>query len=158
RNLITNAIRYTHTGGLLIGCRKRGAQVQIEIVATGIGIAPDQTRELFREFPQLGSPEPDRLEGLGLGPAITAGLANSPGHPISPVSQVGRGSTFRLHVPLARGMLIEDVFRPSSDTSLLFSQRLQGLRVLIVEDDMIVRRSEERRVGKECRYRWSWEH
>src|SRR5690606_6445989 len=78
-------------------------------------------------------------KGLGLGLAITEGLANSLGHRISLVSQVGRGSTFRLHVPLARGMLIEDVFRPSSDTSLLFSQRLQGLRVLIVEDDMIVR-------------------
>ena len=139
RNLITNAIRYTHTGGLLIGCRKRGAQVQIEIVDTGIGIAPDQTREIFREFHQLGNPERDRLKGLGLGLAITEGLANSLGHRISLVSQVGRGSTFRLHVPLARGMLIEDVFRPSSDTSLLFSQRLQGLRVLIVEDDMIVR-------------------
>lgn len=139
RNLITNAIRYTHTGGLLIGCRKRGAQVQIEIVDTGIGIAPDQTRAIFREFHQLGNPERDRLKGLGLGLAITEGLANSLGHRISLISQVGRGSTFRLHVPLAQGMLIEEVFKPSPDTSPLYSKRLQGLRVLIVEDDMIVR-------------------
>lgn len=153
RNLITNAIRYTETGGLLIGCRKRGAEVQIEIADTGIGIAPEQRQEIFREFHQLGNPERDRLKGLGLGLAITEGLANSLGHRISLVSRIGRGSIFRLHVPIAEGTLSDDTFLSPADSPLQ-SERLQGLRVLVVEDDMIVRQGMMQLLenwGCECR-------
>lgn len=152
RNLITNAIRYTDTGGLLIGCRKRHSEVLIEVIDTGIGIAPEQKSEIFREFHQLGNPERDRLKGLGLGLAITEGLANSLGHGISVVSQVGRGSIFRLHVPLANSALSEDVLLPV-DTPLQ-SERLQGLRVLVIEDDIIVQQAMMQLLehwGCECR-------
>ncbi len=138
RNLITNAIRYTHQGGLLIACRKRGDDVQIEVFDTGIGIAPEQQEEIFREFHQLGNPERDRVKGLGLGLAITDGLARSLEHGLSLVSRPGRGSVFRVRLPLARTGFDENLFTVADDQQLM-SNHLQGLHVLVIEDDFFVR-------------------
>lgn len=137
RNLVINAIRYTHQGGLLIGCRKRGQQVLIEVFDTGIGIEPTQQREVFREFHQLGNPERDRLKGLGLGLAITEGLARVLNHEVSLESRPGRGSVFRVRLPLAAGEADEAVFSQSDDTQLYLSQ-LQGLRVMVIDDNASV--------------------
>lgn len=153
RNLITNAIRYTHQGGLLIACRKRDEHVQIEVFDTGIGIAPEQQAEIFREFHQLGNPERDRVKGLGLGLAITDGLANSLQHGLSVVSQPGRGSVFRIRLPLASTDLDDNVFA-LPDRTPLKADNLQGLRVLVIEDDAIVRRGMVQLLedwGCECR-------
>ena len=153
RNLITNAIRYTDHGGVLIACRKRGQEVQIEVVDTGIGIAPEQQQAIFQEFHQLGNPERDRLKGLGLGLAITEGLARSLNHRISLVSLLGKGSTFRLHVPLANGALSEDVFTPSLMATAP-SSSLAGLRVLVIDDDALVSQALKQLLeswGCECR-------
>jgi signal transduction histidine kinase len=79
RNLISNAINYTSSGGILIGCRQRGEHLLIEVWDTGIGIPPAQQQEVFREFHQLGNPERDRRKGLGLGLAIVRGLAHTMG-------------------------------------------------------------------------------
>ncbi|TBU95984.1 hybrid sensor histidine kinase/response regulator [Stutzerimonas kirkiae] len=138
RNLISNAIRYTEQGGILVACRCRGRQVVIEIFDTGIGIAPEQRREVFREFHQLGNPERDRRKGLGLGLAIAEGLARSMGHRLSLVSRLGRGSVFRVEVPLAQdalpaGGLENPPLQALRDTSL------EGKRVLVVDDDESVR-------------------
>ncbi|QLF95056.1 response regulator [Pseudomonas sp. ABC1] len=138
RNLITNAIRYTETGGLLVACRKRGERVSIEVIDTGIGIDARQQREIFREFHQLGNPERDRLKGLGLGLAITDGLVRSLGHGLSLVSEPGRGSIFRVLLPLARSDFSEDV-RDLMGGPALPSGLLQGLRVLVIEDDASLR-------------------
>ncbi len=73
RNLVLNAIRYTDRGGLLIGCRRRGDDVSIEVYDTGIGIPAAKQDDIFREFYQLGNPERDRHKGLGLGLAIARG-------------------------------------------------------------------------------------
>lgn len=140
RNLVTNAIRYTDSGGLLIGCRKRATEVQIEVIDTGIGIEPEQHQAIFREFHQLGNPERDRLKGLGLGLAITDGLAQSLGHRISLLSQLGRGSIFRLHVPLAQTSLSDEPFLTTTAPALQL-ERLQGLKVLLIDDDPIVRQA-----------------
>jgi len=67
RNLVSNAIRYTNHGGVLIGCRLRGDTVWVEVYDTGIGIAPENQQDIFKEFHQLGNPERDRRKGLGLG-------------------------------------------------------------------------------------------
>ena len=86
RNLVSNAIRYTERGGVLVACRQHGSQAAIEIWDTGIGIAPENQQEVFREFHQLGNPERDRHKGLGLGLAIADGLARTLKHGLSLVS------------------------------------------------------------------------
>ncbi|UVE18068.1 hybrid sensor histidine kinase/response regulator [Pseudomonas sp. LS44] len=138
RNLIANAIRYTERGGLLVACRRRGDAVLIEVFDTGIGIEPSQQGDVFREFHQLGNPERDRLKGLGLGLAITEGLARSLGHGVSLVSRPGRGSVFRIRLPLAQGNFSDDVFEQPSAPQLQ-AKRLRGLRVLVIDDDASVR-------------------
>lgn len=138
RNLITNAIRYTEHGGLLVGCRRRGDEVLIEVIDTGIGIEEHQQTGIFREFHQLGNPERDRQKGLGLGLAIAEGLVHSLGHTLSLVSRPGCGSTFRVRLPLTRNGLSEDVTKLLGGPQLQ-SGLLRGLHVLVIEDDVIVR-------------------
>jgi signal transduction histidine kinase len=138
RNLISNAIRYTHQGGLLVACRKRGERLLIEVFDTGIGIAPDHQREVFREFHQLGNPERDRHKGLGLGLAIADGLARSMELQLSVNSQPGRGSVFRIEVPLAQNVLAtESQDRHAPHT--VHSANLKNQRVLVIDDDESVR-------------------
>lgn len=152
RNLITNAIRYTHHGGLLVGCRKRGTNVMIEIFDTGVGIDPSQHTEIFREFRQLGNPERDRLKGLGLGLAICEGLARSLGHPLTLSSKPGRGSVFRIQVPMASGAFVDTVFA-SVEGPPPPTRKLYGLRVLVIDDDAIVRQGMQQLLeywGCEC--------
>ena len=134
RNLVTNAIRYTARGGVLVGCRRRGAAVVIEVWDTGIGIAPEHQAEVFREFHQLGNPERDRNKGLGLGLAIASGLAAALGHKLTLASRPRRGSVFRLTVPLSR-----EVPLPEPATRSGGKARLLKLRVLVIDDDEIVR-------------------
>ncbi len=135
RNLVLNAIRYTERGGLLIGCRRRGEAISIEIFDTGVGIPPDKHEEIFREFYQLGNPERDRQKGLGLGLAIARGLATSMRHSLTLSSRPGRGSVFRVLVPRA----FETA--PGVDQGLEgpVDDRLAGARIVIIDDDAIVR-------------------
>jgi len=134
RNLVSNAIRYTERGGLLVTCRLRAGQVVLEVWDTGIGITASQQREVFREFHQLGNPERDRRKGLGLGLAIVEGLAQTLGHALSLVSIPGRGSVFRLALPAATDPVIATELAPM----LAKSQRLD-MRVLVIDDEESVR-------------------
>lgn len=136
RNLISNAIRYTERGGVLIACRRRGGMLVVEVRDTGIGIAPEHQQEVFREFHQLGNPERDQLKGLGLGLAIAQGLANVCGHLLTLTSWVGRGSIFRLNVPLASLASMQDVQSPAQTYD---APDLKGMRVLVLDDDEAVR-------------------
>ncbi|WJD60328.1 ATP-binding response regulator [Pseudomonas kurunegalensis] len=153
RNLITNAIRYTERGGVLIGCRRRGDHALIEVVDTGIGIDVAHQAAIFREFHQLGNPERDRTKGLGLGLAITDGLATSLKHDMSLVSEPGRGSIFRISVPLAQRCTID--YAPNSQEVLAdYGAPMQGLCVLVIDDDLIVRQAMEHLLsdwGCDCR-------
>ena len=133
RNLITNAIRYTNQGGLLIACRQRGKNTILEIWDTGIGIAPEHQKEIFREFHQLGNPERDRKKGLGLGLAIADGLVRVMNHELTLASVPARGSVFRLTLPVAANAPVEQSVMVQSKTRLL------NARVLVIEDDEIVR-------------------
>ena len=133
RNLVSNAIRYTAHGGLLVACRKRGDHAVLEVWDTGIGIAPAHQREVFREFHQLGNPERDRQKGLGLGLAIADGLARALGHDLSLASAPQRGSVFRLALPLAAEMPVEKHALAQPRTLML------NVRVLVLDDDEAVR-------------------
>ncbi len=102
RNLVDNAIRYTERGRIMIDCVPHGARLRIEVHDTGIGIASEQQGRIFEEFHQVGNPERDRDQGLGLGLAIVRRLARLLDHPVEVVSKPGRGSIFSVSVPLGR--------------------------------------------------------
>ncbi len=133
RNLLLNAIRYTERGAVLMACRRRGERAVIEVWDTGIGIPPDQHQFIFREFHQLGNPERDRRKGLGLGLAIVDGLARAMSVDVSLASRLGRGSVFRLSLPIS--------LQPWQETELPVHEEpdLGGLKVLLVDDDETVR-------------------
>ena len=135
RNLVSNAIRYTDRGGVLVGCRQRGDKVVVEVCDTGIGIAPENQQDIFREFHQLGNPERDRRKGLGLGLAIVQGLTHTLGHRLTLSSIPGRGSVFRLELPLVNKLYPLEIDRPQA---VEFTTPLRGYHALVIEDDDIV--------------------
>ena len=137
RNIISNAIRYTDRGGIIIGCRRRDDGISIEVYDTGIGIAADQQADIFNEFRQLGNSERDRRKGLGLGLAIVHRLAASLDHSISLSSVVGRGSVFRVGVPMASDRHHGAETDGHPDPKPL--GQLVGRTFLVVDDDAIVR-------------------
>ncbi|MGE5475584.1 MAG: ATP-binding protein [Bacteroidales bacterium] len=102
-NLIANAIRYTADGRVVVGCRRQGGFLRIEVWDTGIGIPADQLQAVFEDFYQIGNPERDRAKGLGLGLSVVQRTAQLLGHRITVLSRPGRGSMFAVTVPLAAG-------------------------------------------------------
>lgn len=134
RNLVSNAIRYTQRGGLLVVCRQRRHEAVLEVWDTGIGIAVEQQQAVFREFHQLGNPQRDRTLGLGLGLAIVHGLANTLGHALSLKSVVHRGSVFRLSLPTVP--YASTLVANAPDSGVV---QLPQLRVLVIDDDEAVR-------------------
>ena len=132
-NLIANAIRYTHQGGVLVACRRRGEGLLLQVFDTGVGIAADQLELIFEEFVRLGGGHPGD-QGLGLGLAIVKRTAALLGLPLQVHSCPGRGSVFSLLLPLA---LVRDA-NPSSLPNPLpeaLRQRVRGAFVLVVDDD-----------------------
>lgn len=103
RNLLVNALRYTQSGGVLLGCRRLSGRVRVEVWDTGPGIPPERQAEIWEEFTQLGNAERDRSKGLGLGLAIVARTGKLLNHPVGVLSRPGKGSVFYIEVPLADG-------------------------------------------------------
>jgi len=101
QNFVSNARRYTLQGGVVVGCRRRGDQVAIQVVDTGIGIAAEDHKVVFQEFKRLGGRNKRAKRGLGLGLAIVDRIARLLGHPIGMRSEPGRGSLFEVVVPRA---------------------------------------------------------
>ncbi|MFZ6756258.1 hybrid sensor histidine kinase/response regulator [Undibacterium sp. Ji50W] len=134
RNLVSNAIRYTEQGGVLIGCRRRGGHLLLEIWDTGIGIHASQHQEIFLEFNQLSNPERDRRKGLGLGLAIADSLARKLGCELSLASRPGRGSVFRLALPVSDSALLPQL---AADSVPDFST-MKDVRVLVIDDEEMV--------------------
>lgn len=99
RNLISNAVKYTDRGAVLVGARRRGGGAAVEVWDTGRGIAPELRQTIFEEFYQVDNPERDREKGLGLGLAIVQRVAPLIGAEITLDSTLGRGSVFRLALP-----------------------------------------------------------
>lgn len=100
RNLVHNALRYTRCGGILIGCRRRGDAVLVQVWDTGIGIAEPHLTMIFEDFYQVDNPSRDRNRGLGLGLSIVQRTGQLLGHKVSVASRPGRGSVFTIAVPL----------------------------------------------------------
>ncbi len=105
-NLISNAIRYTQRGGVVVGVRRHGSRIAIDVVDTGIGIAPTDRERVFEEFFRVRSPAataPAR-RGMGLGLAIVRRFADLLGHDVALDSTLGSGSRFRVFVPRAAAL------------------------------------------------------
>lgn len=132
RNLVSNAVRYTGQGGVLVAVRRRADALRIEVRDSGAGI-PDEHRErIFQEFVQLDHPVRDRTRGLGLGLAIVQRSAALLGHRIGLRSQPGKGSCFWIEVP--RAQLAPARSRPAPGMPTL-----AGRHAVLVEDDGAVR-------------------
>lgn len=101
RNLLVNALKYTRTGSILLGCRLADGDVRIEVWDSGPGIPPDKHDEIFEEFTQLDNPSRDRSRGLGLGLSVVAKTGQLLGHPVGVRSELGKGSMFYVQVPMA---------------------------------------------------------
>jgi PAS domain S-box-containing protein len=131
RNLIENALRYTCKGGVLLAVRRRGERVRIDVIDTGVGIPEDMQAEIFEEFHQLNNPGRNLEQGLGLGLAIVARLADLLDAKVEVASRVGRGSRFSLSLPLVQeaASFVPD---PPAFTD-------PGGRLLIIEDNVLVR-------------------
>ena len=97
-NLISNAVRYTETGGVVVGCRRRAGKVWLEVCDSGVGIPSDKLDAIFDEFRQLGERSQDR-QGSGLGLAIVKRTATLLGLDVRVSSTPGRGSLFAIELP-----------------------------------------------------------
>lgn len=136
RNLISNALKYTIRGKVLLGCRRCGDMLRIEVWDTGIGIPEHQLQAVFEEFYQLDNPARDRRLGIGLGLSILQRLASLLDHPIDVHSRAGVGSMFAVSVPI--GQLSSDD-RLAHDCAGTANVAPRTGEVLIVEDDPSVR-------------------
>ncbi len=134
RNLLSNALRYTRQGKVLLGLRRAGDRVRLEVWDTGPGIAEADQARIFEEFFQADNPERDRGKGLGLGLAIIDRLAHLLDHRVSFRSWPGHGSVFRVEVPLAA----EDTARRPA-RALPASDALAGKLALLIDDDEQIR-------------------
>ena len=133
RNLVSNAIRYTSSGSVLLGCRRKGNTVNIEVHDTGIGIAEDNLDKIFDEFYQVGNPERDRQKGIGLGLAIVKRLSQLIECPIEVRSTPSRGTVFRISVPF-----VDKIAEPAAPTQYYIND-LKGTQVIIVDDELLIR-------------------
>jgi len=106
QNLVSNAIKYTERGRVLVGCRRDGEQVRIEVHDTGPGIPTAQQSLVFKEFQRLGQ-HAATVQGLGLGLSIVERMGRVLAHPIKLKSKPDRGSVFSVTVPLALAERIE---------------------------------------------------
>jgi signal transduction histidine kinase/CheY-like chemotaxis protein len=129
RNLVSNAVRYTDRGCVLLGCRRRGGRVRLEVWDTGRGIPPEARGLVFDEFAQVQVAGAERGPGLGLGLAIVRRLSDLLGLAVALCSEPGRGSCFSVSVAVAAGVPVAET--PVAATAV-------G-RVLVVDDDPAIR-------------------
>jgi CheY-like chemotaxis protein len=144
RNLISNAVRYTDRGGLVLGCRRQDGGLRVEVWDTGRGIPAEKHREVFREFAQLGPSMPDPRKGLGLGLAIVERLARLLDHEIRLRSVPGKGSMFSVSVP--RGREQDVMANTSVESTTPFD--LTGVLILVIDSDPAALQAMETLLGK----------
>lgn len=139
RNLVSNAIRYTNDGGVLVAARSRGDRVILQVWDSGLGIREEEQAKVFEEFyqvPNTPAVAAHQRKGLGLGLAIVKRLADLMDAPITLRSQAGRGTVFTLELPAGVKPAPQAVLPPSKGPLGL---TLAGRLVVIVEDEPAVR-------------------
>ncbi|TGQ54178.1 hybrid sensor histidine kinase/response regulator [Mesorhizobium sp. M1C.F.Ca.ET.193.01.1.1] len=136
QNILSNALRYTRSGGVLVGTRHRGDTIRIDVADTGCGIPDDQREAVFEEFHRGTSTLTDAglAGGLGLGLAIVRRMAAALGHPVTFSSKVGRGTIFHIDVPVGMLQATEQA-TGAGDMERPRGYGLFGTKVLLVEND-----------------------
>ncbi|TWI70413.1 signal transduction histidine kinase [Bradyrhizobium huanghuaihaiense] len=135
QNLLANAIRYTRSGGVVMGCRPRGDQICVQVSDTGPGIAQAQQEAIFREF-QRGEAIATDQAGFGLGLSIVRRFATVLGHEVRLLSQLGRGSTFTLELEPADLTEVGDQVHEVKLAERHYSYSgLEGAKILLIEND-----------------------
>lgn len=129
-NLVSNAVRYTQRGRILVGCRRHADSLEIQVWDTGIGISDDQLPKIFQEFYQVHNVARDREQGLGLGLAIVQRLAKLLDTEIEVRSMPGKGSVFTFRLPLADAPVLVETKRAA-----LEAPRNTGKTILAIDDD-----------------------
>jgi signal transduction histidine kinase len=140
RNLVSNAIRYTNDGSVLVGCRQRGDKVQVQVWDTGLGITEAEQGRIFDEFyqvPNTPKVSPDQRKGLGLGLAIVKRLADLMGASLTLRSTPGRGTVFTLELPAGRAPRRSALLSVPGKGPVDLT--LAGRRIVVVEDEPAVR-------------------
>jgi two-component system, sensor histidine kinase len=136
RNLISNAVRYTDNGRIVIGCRRRGPTMSIQVWDTGRGIPPDQQERVFQEYYQLGNAERDRSKGLGLGLAIVRRMTDLLDCKLTLHSQPGRGSCFDIAIPISRRAT-----QPDAVQHVVSSGALARGFIVVIDDEAAIQRA-----------------
>lgn len=135
RNFLSNACRYTERGGMLLGVRKRGEFLWVQVCDSGRGIAEDQLPNIFLEFNQLNVGRAAERKGVGLGLAIVERIAGILDCPIEVRSQLGRGSVFSIRIPLAAAREPQAVV-PALRATLV--DPLPGRRLLVLDNELSI--------------------
>jgi two-component system CheB/CheR fusion protein len=136
RNLLSNAMKYTPQGKVLLGCRRRSGVVSIEIWDTGVGIAEDQMLAIFDEYHQIGNTARVRSRGLGLGLSIVKRLAKLLDHQITVRSKPSKGSVFAIALIPPPEDKTQPTAAPAGGNGITAVEPAHGTgRLLIVEDD-----------------------
>ena len=133
RNLLSNALKYTRRGKVLVGRRRVDGQIRLEIWDTGIGIPATELRAIFDEYHQLDNAARERSRGLGLGLSIVKRLGALLGHPVDVRSVAGRGSVFAVMLDLPRHAVTPDAAPIAAAPRAIRAQRTGT--ILIVDDD-----------------------
>ncbi len=131
RNLLSNALRYTERGGVLLGCRRRGGRMMFEVWDSGAGIPGDQQHRVFEEFYQIGNPERSNKRGLGLGLSIVKRLSDLLGCKIELASRSGRGTVFRFSIALGMPPEPAPCARPAEPPR----GNIAGGMIVVIDDD-----------------------
>ncbi len=132
RNFISNAIRYTHSGRVLLGCRRKNGAVSIEVWDTGGGIPQDQIDHIFQEFQQLECDKGRDRQGVGLGLAIVDRIAKILDHKITVRSEVGKGSVFSVELPVTKPVA-NQWQQPSCITPV--PDLVSGTSILVIDNE-----------------------
>ena len=135
RNFLSNACRYTDDGCILLGARRRGDRLRLEVWDTGRGIAADRLDAIFLEFNQLDVGRASDRKGVGLGLAIVERIAEILGYPVAVRSWPGRGSMFSIEVPISEEMPLAISQLPAQATT---GNPLPGRRLLVIDNEVSI--------------------
>lgn len=139
RNLLSNALKYTKRGKVLLGCRRRGSMLSIEIWDTGAGIPESELKAIFDEYHQLDNASRERSHGLGLGLSIVQRMGDLLGHRVSVQSHHGKGSVFAIEATMSPGATLHRIDAAHNSSETVPQAGCRTGTILIVEDDPGVR-------------------
>lgn len=133
QNFLSNAIRYTQHGGVLLGARRRGDKIRIEVWDSGVGIPKAKLKEVFEEFRRIDNPKHSQVQGLGLGLAITERIAHMLEHKVNVRSWPTQGTVFSVDIPLGNPALAQQT-KPEK-RGWIRSKGLNGVNVLVIDNE-----------------------